>query len=58
MPAGARSGVQRLIENRYAVLSQELVDTDCAVHRRVIVQQHPPSSPAKVQCQDNVDRLL
>jgi hypothetical protein len=56
--AATRSGLQRLIENRYAALSQELVDTDCTVCRRVIIQQHLLSSHAKVQCQVNVDRLL
>jgi hypothetical protein len=35
-----------------------LVGTGCTVRRRVTVQQHPPSIPAKVQCQDNVGRLL
>jgi len=37
-----------MIKNRYAVLSQELVDTDRTVRRRVIVQQHPLSSPVQL----------
>ena len=37
-------GLRWMIENRYAVLSQELY-TDRTVRRRVIVQQHPLSIP-------------
>jgi hypothetical protein len=33
-----------MIWNRYAALSQQLVDTDHTVRKRVIVQQHPLSS--------------
>jgi hypothetical protein len=56
--ASTRSGIHRLIENRYAALSQQLVVTDCTVHRHVIMQLHPPSSPAKVQCKVNVDAVF
>ena len=41
-------GVQWMIENRYTALSQELVHTDHTVRRRVIVQQHPLSSPVQL----------
>jgi len=41
-------GVRWMIENGYAMLSQELVDTDRTVRRRVIMQQHPLSSPAQL----------
>jgi hypothetical protein len=47
-------GVRWIIENRYAALSQELVETDCTVCRRVIVQQHPLSSPVQLW-QNTVD---
>jgi len=40
-------GVRWMIENRYAMVSQELVDTDCTVCRRIIMQQHPLSSPVQ-----------
>ena len=39
-------GVRWMIENGYAVLSQEL-DTDSTERTRVIMQQHPLSSPVQ-----------
>jgi hypothetical protein len=44
-PQSPDRGLRWMIENRYAALSQELVDTDRTVCRRVIVQQLPLSSP-------------
>jgi hypothetical protein len=38
-----------MIENRYAALSQELVDKECMVRRSIIVQQLPLSSPVQLQ---------
>jgi len=37
-------GIRWMIENGYAALSQELVDMERTVRRRVIMQQHPLSS--------------
>jgi len=48
-------GVWWMIENGYAVLSQELVDTDSTQRRCVIMQQHLLSSP--VQPWPNTDAL-
>jgi len=42
-------GVWRMIEKRYAALSQELVHTDRTVLRRIIVQQNPLSSPVQAK---------
>ena len=44
---GQIRGVRWMIENGYAALSQELVDTDRTVRRRVIMQQLPLSSPVQ-----------
>ena len=41
-------GVWWMIENGYATLSQELVDTDRTVCRHIIMQQHPMSSPVQL----------